>query len=143
MRRVGPTAPAVSGGMKLVVVPLRAASRCARKPCDGAGEAALRRPSGRPSGGAKGEATVMWTFGSALSCGSGIRPGWSGPYAWRCASKRESCAQSTRLDRELGLVEILRLAAQPVVTERGDGVERLQEQVGDLELRELGPELLD
>src|SRR5207237_3310541 len=48
-----------------------------------------------------------------------------------------------RLDRELRLVEILRLAAQAVVAERGEGVERLQEQVGDLQLRQLGLKLLD
>src|ERR671935_58020 len=69
MSLVGRTAPAVSGGMKLVDVPLRAESSCARKLCTGLGEGALSRPSGSPSGALNGEGTVMSTFGSASDNG--------------------------------------------------------------------------
>src|SRR5439155_22225113 len=47
-----------------------------------------------------------------------------------------------RVDGELRLAEVFRLAAEPVVAERRDGVERLQQQVRDLELRQLGLQLL-
>ena len=47
------------------------------------------------------------------------------------------------LDREPRLLEVAAFSLQAVVAERGDGVDGLQQEIRDLELRELGLDLLE
>ena len=68
-----PTAPSVSGGTNMLL------SACARKLCTGAGEGVFAWLADDSSDVPNGEGSVSFrTFGSGISCGSGIVTGLAG-----------------------------------------------------------------
>ena len=64
----------MSGVVSVRFVPTGGASACARKLAETYGDGSGGRVAGASSG-ANGEGTVIRTFGSALSCGSGVGAG--------------------------------------------------------------------
>src|SRR6478672_9891934 len=61
----------------------------------------------------------------------------------RCRALKDGHERPERLDRQVGLREVARLAGQAVVAEQRDRVQRLEQEVGDAQLRELRLKLLD
>jgi len=84
-----PTAPFVSGGDSVVVVPTGGTSACARKLAETNGDETADVLVGTDSEATNGEGTVSRTFGSGFSCGSGGS-------AFSSASGRPSIPASTR-----------------------------------------------
>src|SRR2546430_1155409 len=121
------------------------------KLCTGDGDGTFERLPLESSIVPNGDGSVSpRMLGSAISCGSGVGQLQVCEHLLEIAERlgrhgalenRDERLQA--LDREPRLLEILLLAAQAVVAEGRDCVERLQQEVGDLELGQLGLKLLD
>ena len=90
-----PTAPFVSGGDSVFVLPTGGASGWARKLAETNGDLTTEVLCVFASGAGKGGGTVKRTFGSSFSCGSGGSDSVSCSAGSRASARRSTTAAAT------------------------------------------------